>query len=185
MVKKYFLLTAGGVDRKGIVFWLTKILKKYGFNIEDSSMIMLRHTFSVIVLLSIGEAAGGAALKKFRSEIDSFMNKSGMSAGIREISDGEMKEYREEGRKYILSISGADKPGIVNSMTGILYENGINILDMETKSSQNTSPAAYYMFLEVDVPKKVNIGTLGRALRDAGKKIGVHVSINRVESEVL
>ena len=184
MEKKYFLLTAGGVDRKGIVFHLTKILKKYGFNIEDSSMLMLRHTFSVIVLLSHGEA-GQAALKKFRGEINSFMKKSGMSAGIRAISNSEMKEYREEGGKYILSISGADKPGIVNSMTGILYENRINIIDMETKSSQNTSPAAYYMFLEVDVPKSVKINAVEKALRRAGEKIGVHVSVNKVESEVL
>ena len=184
MEKKYFLLTAGGVDRKGIVFNLTKILKKYGFNIEDSSMILLRHTFSVIVILSHSDISN-SELKKFHTEINLFMKNANMSAEIRGISQKDMAEYGKEGGTYMLSISGADKPGIVNSITGILYKNKINIIDMETKSSQKTMPAAYYMFLEVDVPKKVKIAALGKELQAAGKKIGVHININKVESDVL
>jgi len=185
MGKKYFLVTAGGVDKKGIVFNLTKILKKYGFNIEDSSMILLRHTFSVIVILSHNTNFSKTLLEKFHNELKIFMKNSGMTADIKSISSKDMQEYREEGMVYLLSISGADKPGIVNSVTGILYKNGVNIIDMETKSSQKTSPPAYYMFLEVDIPKRIKIDKLSRELKVAGKKIGVHISINKVESAVL
>lgn len=185
MEKKYFLLTSGGVDRKGIVFELTEILKKHGFNIEDSSMMLLRHTFSMIVLLSHKIDFGGGRLKKFHAEIKSFTKKSGMNAGIKNISPVVMSEYGEEGNIYMLSISGADKPGIVNAVTAVLFKNGVNIIDMETKSSQKTSPAAYYMFLQVDIPEKIKIGKLERELKVTGKKIGVHISVNKVESSVL
>jgi len=180
-MKKRYLLTAGGTDRKGIVCRLSGILKKYNFNIEDSSMIMLRGTFSVIMLLSSAKSPG----KQFEKDVGKFALKNKMTVNISPVSEKYMKEYRPKGRVCVISISGADKPGIVKVMTEILYKKGANIIDLETKSSEKVKPHAYYMFLEADVPKKVKVKTLEKALKTAGKKIGVHVSINRVDNSVL
>ena len=181
-MKNRFLLIAGGVDRKGIVYNLTRILKKYSFNIEDSSMIMLRRTFSVIMLLS-----NAKKIKKtqFDKETADFMNKYRMTIDIRVVTEKEMREYKPEGKTYMISISGADRPGIVNSITELLFKNGVNIIDLETKSSESVNPHAYYMFLEVDIPKKIDLKSFEGKLAAAGKKINVHVSLNRVESSVL
>ncbi len=181
-MKNYFLLIAGGVDRKGIVFNLSKILKKHNFNIEDSAMLMLRHTFSVVMLLSNQERP---EKKKLNKELQAFMKKFSMAVEISNITEKEMIEYKEEGNSYIISISGADRPGIVKTMTGILYKNGVNIIDLETKSSQKVEPAAYYMILEVAIPLGLDINMLERELKDAGRKIGVHVNINKMESSIL
>jgi len=182
MNKGYFLLTAGGVDRKGIVYNLSKILKKYKFNIEDSAMMMLRHTFSVIMLLSNTEKFEKAKLNK---ELGYFLKKSDMTGSIKSITEKEMIEYREEGNTYIISISGADRPGIVKTITEILYENKVNIIDLETKSSQKVEPNAYYMILEIDAPAGLDINVLEHKLKDAGEKIGVHVNVNKMESSIL
>lgn len=181
-MKRRYLLVAGGVDKKGIVYSLSKILKEYEFNIEDSSMIMLRRTFSMIMLLS-NEGRFNEA--KFEKDLAVFMNKNTMTVDIREISEKEMKEYGPAGISWMISISGADKPGIVKTMTEILYKSGANIVGLETKSSEKVKPHAYYMFLEVDLPKSKNISKLETALKKAGKKIGVHVAVNRVENSVL
>lgn len=181
-MKKRFLLLAGGVDRKGIVYNLAGILKDYDFNIEDSSMLMLRRTFSVIMLLSHD---GDFEEKKLREKIRGFSGKNSMTFDLRQISEKEMKEYRPAGETYMISISGADRPGIVKSMTGILFKNGANIVDLETKSSEKVKPHAYYMFLEVDVPKTRDIKKIEAALKKQGNKIGVNVAINRVESSIL
>lgn len=181
MLKRY-LLTAGGVDRKGIVYNLTKILKEYDFNIEDSSMMMLRRTFSVIMLLSCKKTPNEA---RFGEAVIDFMNRFQMTIDIREITEKEMKEYRAEGGTYMISISGADKPGIVNTITEILFKNGANVIDLETKSSEKVKPHAYYMFLEVDIPKSKSIKPLEQKLAAAAKRLGVHVEVNRVETTAL
>lgn len=181
-MKKRYLLAAGGVDKKGIVYSLTKILKSYDFNIEDSSMMMLRRTFSMIMLLSNESNFNGV---KFEKDLAVFMNKNSMTVDIREISEKEMKEYRPAGESWVVSISGADRPGIVNAVTGLLYKSGANITGLETKSSENVKPHAYYMFLEIDLPKGRNAAKLEAALEKLGKKIGVHTAVNRVEDNIL
>jgi glycine cleavage system transcriptional repressor len=181
-MKKRYLLVAGGVDKKGIVFSLSNILKEYDFNIEDSSMIMLRRTFSMIMLLS-NEGKFNEA--RFEKDLAAFMNKNTMTVDIREVAEKEMKEYKHAGESWMISISGADKPGIVKTMTEILYKNGANIIGLETKSSENTKPHAYYMFLEVDLPKNKKIEKIEAALKKAGSRIGVHVAVNRVENSIL
>jgi len=180
-MKERYLLTAGGVDRKGIVFNLTGLLKNHNFNIEDSSMVMLRRTFSVIMLLSNEKGRK----KDFDKELKEFMAKNRMNVHLEKVAEREMAEYPGRGNTFMISISGADKPGIVNEMSGVIYRLGGNITGLETKSSEKTRPHAYYMFLEVDMPKKTGMKSLEKAFKDKGKKAGVHVSVNRVEKEIL
>ncbi|MFP4465665.1 MAG: glycine cleavage system protein R [Candidatus Goldiibacteriota bacterium] len=176
------LIVAGGVDRKGVVYKITKILKKYNFNIEDSSMILLRRTFSMIMMVSHD---GKYSKKDFREDIRDFRRKNDMGVDIRKITEKDCIEYNEEGGIYLLSISGADKPGIVNEITKILYKNDVNIIDLETKSSEKVKPHAYYMFMEVDVPGKTGIKKLEKELKLAARKIGVKVNINMVDTDIL
>lgn len=181
-MKQRYMLIAGGVDRKGIVYKLTNVLKEFNFNIEDSSMIMLRRTFSVIMLLS---ADLKAKSDLFDAEINKFSKKYEMTMEIKKITENEMKEYSGEDRLYVISISGADKPGIVNAITKKLYEAGANIVDLETKSSEKVTPHAYYMFLEVTLPKKINAKRIQTQLVKEGKRIGVHVSFSEADKSIL
>jgi glycine cleavage system transcriptional repressor len=181
-MKKRYLLIAGGVDKKGIVYGLSSLLSDHDFNIEDSSMLMLRRTFSVIMLLSNEKGPNEA---EFEKDLAAFMNKNSMTADIRQVSEKEMKEYSPAGDSYMISISGADKPGIVKAMTGILFKSGANIIGLETKSAEKTKPHAYYMFLEADVPGNKNMKKIEAALKKYGDKIGVHVAVNRVEKSIL
>ncbi len=179
---KKFLLLAGGIDKKGIVYKLTKILKKYKFNIEDSSMVMLRRTFSIIMLLTNKNKIDE---KKLQKDICDFMNENQMMVDMRIITKNEMREYKEEGKVYLISISGADKIGIVNKITEVLFKNKINIIDLETKSSDKVIPHAYYMYLEVDIPESVNIKNFEKKLKKLCEKIGVNISIRAVDKEIL
>lgn len=180
-MKKRYLLVAGGIDRKGIVYNLTGILKKFNFNIEDSSMILLRRTFSIIMLLTSYSKINEI---KFQKHLCYFMNKFNMTLDIKEISEKEMGEYKSS-NVYMITISGADKPGIVNAITGIIFKNGGNIIGLDTKSSEKVKPHAYYMILEVDLPVKMNIRLFENRLKRIGKKIGVVVNINRLEKNIL
>ncbi len=182
MKKSYYLLLAGGVDRKGIVFNLTKILTDFSFNIEDSSMVLLRKTFSVIMLLSHDRAALPAT---FDARLKKFARTFSMTVDIRSVGPKEMEEHSARGGTFMISLSGADRPGIVRDITGTVARMGGNIVDLETKSSQKAARAAYFMLLEVVMPSGVSGSSLQRALMRAGKKLGVHISVQRVEREIL
>ncbi|HRU40243.1 MAG TPA: ACT domain-containing protein [Candidatus Goldiibacteriota bacterium] len=133
---KNYLLIAGGPDRKGVVFGLTGLLKRHGFNIEDSSMTMLRGTFSMIMLLTKDGKVNEALFEK---DACGFMNSYQMSLEIREVDASRMKEKR--GREaFLISISGADRPGIVNEISGKLFKAGVNITGLETKVPREKSP---------------------------------------------
>lgn len=180
-MKKRYLLVAGGIDRKGIVYNLTKILNEFHFNIEDSSMVLIRRTISIIMLLT-------SCLKineiKFQKQMCDFMNKYNMTFDIKEISEKEMREYKST-NVYIITISGADKPSIVNAITNIILKKGGNIIGLDTKSSENVRPHAYYMVLVVDLPAKINVRLLESQLKKAGTKIGVTVNVNKIERNIL
>ena len=180
-MKKRYLLIAGGIDRKGIVYNITNILKKFDFNIEDSSMVLMRRTFSMIMLLTSCSKINEI---KFQKQLCEFMNKYNMTLDIKEISEAEMKEY-ETSNLYLISISGADKPGIVNAITNIIFKKRGNIIGLDTKSSEKVKPHAYYMLLEVDLPAKANVKLLENMLKKTGKKIGVIVNINKTERNIL
>jgi glycine cleavage system transcriptional repressor len=181
-MKERLMLMAGGIDRKGVVFELTSILKKFKFNIEDSSMIMLRRTFSMIMLLSTDVKYGK---KQFLDDISAFMKKSGMTVDIKVISEKEMAEPAAKADIYSVTISGADKSGIVNGITEAIFSNGGNITGLETKSSEKVKPHAYYMFLEVEIPSKPGIKKLDSALKAAAAKYKVHFSMTKVDKEIL
>ena len=182
MDKHFYLLIAGGVDTKGIVFELTKLLTTFAFNIEDSSMVMLRRTFSVIVLLSREDPR---LPETFDRRLRTFGDRFGMSVDFRKITRKEMLEYDVKGKRFMISISGADRPGIVQSITEAIVKKGGNIIDLETKSSQRTTPPAYYMLLEVEMPARVQETAFRQALVRTGKKTGVHVTVQRIVDEIL
>ena len=181
-MKNRYLLIAGGVDRKGIVYTLTGWLKDLEFNIEDSSMVMLRKTFSVIMILSRNTPVNEAAFGKKAAE---FRRKTGMAVELKKITEKEAAEPKQAANSVIVSINGADKPGIVNSITGILFRAGANITDLETKSTEKVRPHVYYMFIEAALPAGYAVSKLEASLKKAAKKLGVHVSVNRAETAVL
>lgn len=181
-MKNRYMLIAGGVDRKGIVYGLTGWIKDMGFNIEDSSMVMLRKTFSMIMILSKDKPVKDV---DFSGKAADFRKKTGMVIELMKINERDAAEPAQSGNSVIVSINGADKPGIVNAITGILFKAGANITDLETKSTEKVKPHVYYMFIEAALPMGYKVGKLEAGLKKAAKKLGVHVSVNRAETAVL
>jgi predicted amino acid-binding ACT domain protein len=145
-------------------------------------MMMLRKTFSVIMLLSCEKKINEPG---FYKDITSFMNSFQMAVDIREVGEKDMAEPPESKNRYMISISGADKAGIVNEFTSILFKAGANITDLETKSSEKVKPHAYYMLLETEFSSLAAAKKAQKSIASAAKKMKVHASINKVETEVL
>lgn len=79
--------------------------------------------------------------------------------------------------KAIVTVMGVDRPGIIAGVSGCLYENGVNILDINQTIMQDI----FTMVMLVDVKDAVDgIGGVQKALETVGAEIGVDI---RLQSE--
>lgn len=173
---KRYALTAIGRDRPGIVAGVTKVLFKHGCNIEDSSMTRLEDEFAMILIMSMADweksASLANALKKAGSEM-------GLTIHFKEI--GEKAPVKGPESNYIITLHGADAPGIVYRVAEALSRKGVNITDLETKIV-GEEKKIYIMVMEVYSPGEVGIKGLEGELKALGESLGVTIRLKSVEA---
>ena len=84
----------------------------------------------------------------------------------------------------MVSVYGADHPGIVSRTTGYLAERQINITDLSTRVIQ-AKGAVYIMLLEVEAPRSLGEQQLKEELFGLSQELKVDISVRRLESELL
>lgn len=77
-------------------------------------------------------------------------------------------------KKAVVTVLGKDRVGIISSVSGVLCDNEVNILDI----SQTILQGMFTMMMIVDVENsKLSISGLSDILDETGKKLGVEVKI--------
>jgi len=77
-------------------------------------------------------------------------------------------------KKAIISVLGKDRVGIISSVSSILSENNVNILDI----SQTILQDVFTMMMLVDVAEaKIKFADLADNLAEVGKNLGVEIRI--------
>lgn len=77
-------------------------------------------------------------------------------------------------KKAVVTVLGKDRVGIISSVSGVLCDNEVNILDI----SQTILQGMFTMMMIVDVENsKLSIADLSAILDETGKKLGVEVKI--------
>ena len=80
--------------------------------------------------------------------------------------------------KAVITVLGCDRIGIIASITGILAEAEVNILDI----SQTIMQSIFTMIMLVDLSKmKTEFSELSERLHGIGVKLGVEVRLQREE----
>jgi glycine cleavage system transcriptional repressor len=163
-------VTVIGPDRPGIIADVTGALAGVGVNLEDSTMTLLRGHFAMM-LVCTGPADGvQEALEPLSAEL---------VITVREI--GPEQRHTPVGAPYILSVHGADRPGIVSAITRIVAAVGGNVTDLSTR----LSGALYVLTAEVELPASANLGMLQSALEVTADELGVGVTLRPAESDDL
>jgi glycine cleavage system transcriptional repressor len=177
-VPRTMVLTGVGRDRVGIVAELTDRLYKLGCNMLDSSMTLLRGEFALILMVELPENLSPQALDDSLREVQQGM---GLMLHMRELSAQELQEQPAQGNPHMISVYGADKPGIVAGITRRLAELGINITDVETKSTSEGEENVFVMILEVNVPAELPTRAVESALDETSRALGVDMSVQPIE----
>ena len=161
-------------DRTGIVADVTKVLYENGFNIADSSSTLLQGIFSMILLVKHDN-------KMTIQEVGSLFTAVGLNPSVYEISNYSAKAS-EQMNNFIISVYGADKPGIVHHITAKLYERKINIVDLQTQVAGKPPKEAYIMILEVLAPMDAKEEEWIAVLKETASEIGTDINIRRLET---
>ncbi len=172
----HFALTIIGRDRAGIVSEVTGILYQLGCNIADSSCSILGGQFSMILIISHPELNDQSALG------DAFapLEKSGLSVFLRTLKPGGEQRPEMDGELCMISVYGADKPGIVYRVARELGERKINITDLNTKLIGDEKSPVYVMMIEALLNEGVEIEDVESWMSGLKDEMKVDISVRSI-----
>ena len=166
-------VTVIGHDRPGIIADVTGALAEHGGNLEDSTMTLLRGHFTMVLLVS---AAGPP--EKIEEALAPVSADGSLLVSVREVP--EEPDPPGRGMHHLLTVHGADRPGIVSAMTRQVAAAGGNITDLSTR----LSGGLYVLVAEVDLPVGADAAALSADLAAAARPLGVEASLRAAEADV-
>ena len=180
-VKRAWILTALGNDRPGIVASVTKVLFQLGCNLEDSTMTRLGGEFTIMLMFT-----APARLTQLRLErtFQALSRRLKLATHLQALTASEARAKASRST-YLISVYGADHPGIVYRVSELLARRWVNITDISTHRTGGKGKPLYLMLLEVELPARVSASTLEPLLKRAGKRLGVEVTIRPADANVL
>ena len=168
------VITAVGRDTPGIIAALARAVLDLGGNLDDIAMTRLHGAFAAMVAarLPLGktEEDARAALAPVASEM-------GLTVTVQSVPD----EHQEAPPDTLLTVYGADRPGIVHAVAARLAARGINITDMDTRLAGTSESPVYIMLLEA-VAGDADLTEDLVALR---RDLGVDISMQPLDTEAL
>jgi glycine cleavage system transcriptional repressor len=171
-------VTAVGADRPGIAAAVAKILFEHGGNIEDSRMAILGGHFAMMLIVDLPDAATAAldrALEPVASALD-------LIVAVRPVADAAAEGAG--GTTYVVTVYGADKPGIVYRVTETLASHRVNVTDLATRVVPGDQPV-YVMILEATVPGTADAAVVEADLKALSAELSVDVSFHPLDEETL
>ncbi len=168
-------VTVLGHDRPGIVADTTAALAGLGGNLEDSTMTLLRGHFAMLLLVRTAAGVDGVRLA-----LAALTAEGKLTVDVREVPDAEPAPAAV-GRPFVLSVHGADRPGIVGALTGVVAAGGGNVTDLSTRLVGDL----YVLLAEVTVPEATDDVALAAALRATADELGVDVSLRPLDTDDL
>jgi glycine cleavage system transcriptional repressor len=169
-MKHWYMLTLVGEDGPGIVAKLTTALFEQGINLGETSMIRLGGNFTIMMMISsdMDSEAIDQAIGSLIDSMDLCMHLDPI--------EGHLHQHIVP--NMTVRVSGADKAGIVSSVTTALFANGFNILDLTSDVAGSNDKPVYIMMIEGYSEKSWE--ELQKAV-DESVTEGVDVSVSPIE----
>jgi glycine cleavage system transcriptional repressor len=179
-VSHFAIVTAFGRDRPGIVAALAEGLFQLGCNIEDTSSVQLRGEFTMMLLVRLPK---GLSADQLASHLTPHIAPIGLTLQCREVpADAAARVPAPETPTFMLSVYGADHPGIVAAVARTVADHKGNITVMNTRVIGAADKPVYVMVLEIKLPPEASPDPLKQALEELKPGIGVDLTFRQLES---
>jgi glycine cleavage system transcriptional repressor len=169
-----------GTDRPGIAAAITGPLFELGGNLEDCSMTILSGQFAMVLVVDLPDGLETAALEAALAAPASALD---LGLAVRPI--GEQVAPSAPGSHCVVSVYGADHPGIVHRFVTLLADAHINITDLATRVIGDTDDPVYAMVLEVVLPAGLEVESLREQVGALATEVGVDATIRAADADVL
>lgn len=167
---RHAVVSALGPDRPGIVARVTRVLLDHGCNIADSNMGLLSGRFTMMLVVTVPD---GLEEQRFLDDLTAAARDLGLDA----IYAHHVAEALPTApATHVVTVYGADHPGIVASVAAALAEAGASITDLQTRLGDDL----YVMTIEVSGGERAEeaLGTVAAAEH-------VEISVRPIETDVL
>jgi glycine cleavage system transcriptional repressor len=173
----HYAVSVVGKDRTGIVAGIAEVLFRLGCNIADSSCTMLAGEFAMILIVSHPRPFSKSRL---HDELKPACEGLGMSLAVRTLHADEAVRQETCDEICMISVYGADQPGIVYRVTRELAALGVNIMDLNTKLIGTPEEPVYVMMLEAAIPEGQTPEGLEALLGALKKELSVEIGVRIV-----
>lgn len=175
-MKSWFILSAIGRDRPGLVADLARLVLECDANLEDSRMTILGTDFAVILLCSSAESGTGDRLTVAAKRLE---RDHGLTILVRNLEGGPRSAVPAPGTAlYRVEAAGEDKAGIVAAICGTLAEHGVNILELSSRSRPGPGGSPHYeLTLRAEIPDSLDARRLREALEAEGDRLVIDVAL--------
>jgi glycine cleavage system transcriptional repressor len=174
-----FAVTAVGRDRPGIVAAISEALLELQGNIEDSQMSILRGHFAVMLIVKLSDAVDAGDLEGRLQRVRRDLELEAIA--VNRIDDLGVAAARPS---HVITVYGADHPGIVHAVSAALAERRVNITGLETRLAGAAASPLYVMIIEVAI-RDASEPDLEAALSEVADQAKVEVSLRPLAAEAL
>lgn len=172
-----YAVSAIGRDQPGIVSALSRVLLDLDGNIDDSQMSILHGHFAVMLIVSVPLRVSQTELAERLETVAGDLGLSGVA-----VSEAD-PDAPTSSPTHVISVYGADHPGIVSAVAEALVAQDANITDMRTRRTTDPENPLYVMLLEVEVRGEPS--QLGTELAKVAEQSEVEITLRELDSEVL
>lgn len=167
-------VTVVGNDRPGIVAGVTRVLYEAGCNLLDASSTILHGHFSMMLIVLMPAEGDPDELESRLSVVEDELQ---LRVTVRSVQEAAADV---KPATHMISVYGADQPGIVFKVADLLAERDVNITALSSRVIGSDDQPVYALMLEVaaqpDVASDVD------ALR---QQLNVDVTVHPIDSAIL
>lgn len=171
------VVSAVGEDRPGIVAAVTEVLLEHGCNLLDTSMTILGGRFAMMLVV-VGPSD--------TAPLEAALARAGGGLGVAvSVAPAPAAAEDAAGPAFVLSVYGADRPGIVARVARHLADHGVNITDLSTRVIGEQDRPVYAMVLDLVLPPGLPPDVLTESLAPTAAELGVHCRLHPSDADVL
>ena len=158
-MERHAVLTTIGDDRTGLVDEVTRFVAECGGNLEDSRMVNLHGQFAMVMLVE----GAPETIDCLRARLPELAEASGLHAQMVPADFGQRPAAPAV--PFRLTTAAMDHPGLVQSVSHLMREQGVNIESADTSLHQ--APITGAPLFEMEMILSVPAATPVAGLREA------------------
>jgi len=172
-------VTVIGNDRTGIVAAVTRVLFEDCCNLEDATSTILSGHFSMMLIVSLPHGTTSQFVEK---QLEGVASELDLVITVRDVHEAHLRVVEPT---HVVSVYGGDRPGIVYRVAEHLAVAGVNITDLSSRVIGSETSPVYALMLEVAAKPDVTRALLEDDLSELKSELGVDISVNEIESDIL